>query len=207
LVANLVSAEEKKAVSETGLVAYWSFDEGKGNDGIIEGDVNWVKGFALEFNGEEGYVDCGDNSSLDMPTNDFTVEVWVKSNGWTKSSIISKGSWFNQGKGYDISYPENPKNIYFNIYDGSKYYPLKTTLGETFPWSHIVGVRRGGTVEVWVNGAKEQSIDYPTTSISNSENLYIGRGLNGFIDEVKIYNHALTAEEIKTNYLKSIPAP
>ncbi|OIN96631.1 hypothetical protein AUJ66_05670 [Candidatus Desantisbacteria bacterium CG1_02_38_46] len=225
-IAGKMGAEEKKlseaksaSGGEKGLVAYWSFDEGKGfkvkdlsgkgNDGNIEGEVEWVKGVkgtALEFNGEAGYVDCGNNSSLDMTTNDFTVEVWVKSNGYVISSIISKGSWFDQGSaGYDISFAYNPKNIYFNIYNGSTYYPLMTSLGEVFPWSHIVGVRRGGRVEVWVNGVKESSVDYPTSSISNSENLYIGQKMgggyfNGLIDEVKIYNRALTADEIKASY-------
>ena len=203
-------------INKQGIVGAWLFEDwnpttldisGNNNNGILTNGPVYTSGkygSALQLDGINDYVNCGNKSSLDMPTNDFTVEVWAKCNGFTNSSIISKGSYFNTGKGYDISYPGSPKNIYFNIYDGSTYSSLNTGLGETFPWSHIVGVRRGGTVEVWVNGVKKSG-SYPATSITNAETFYIGKSINnvyfnGLIDEVKIYNRALAEEEILASY-------
>ena len=71
------------------IVAYWNFDEGvgetaadssgNGNDGTLNGGVEWTEGAignALLFNGIDGYVEVPDSDSLHVV--DFTIEAWVK---------------------------------------------------------------------------------------------------------------------------------
>lgn len=81
---------------QTGLVSYWNFDEGTGdiindivgnNDGTINGAPTWVNGIiggGLEFNGNNNYIDCGADVSLDI-TETLTIAAWVK--------VAAFGNW------------------------------------------------------------------------------------------------------------------
>ncbi|MDT8301292.1 MAG: hypothetical protein RQ760_07385, partial [Sedimentisphaerales bacterium] len=73
------------------LVGWWRFDEGSGttavdssgngNDGIFNGDPQWVMGYfggALEFDGVDDWLDCGSDPSLDLTT--WTITFWLKVN-------------------------------------------------------------------------------------------------------------------------------
>jgi len=88
----LVMSNNTASVNTSGLVGYWRFEEGVGttvkdssgygNNGILEnsdGD-EWVEGRfgqALEFDGSDDYVDCGNDSSLNTP-DAITIEAWIK---------------------------------------------------------------------------------------------------------------------------------
>ena len=92
---------EKEIIQSSGLLAYWSFDEGEGNiaydnsghnyDGIIHG-ASWTTGYsnnALDFDGLDDYVNL-DIHSKDLgfnKTDDYKISVWMKSVS-TESSII-----------------------------------------------------------------------------------------------------------------------
>ena len=76
------------------IAGLWSFDKGSGstaydfsdndNDGTLkptDSEPTWVNGFngkALDFDGDNDYVEVADDDSLDMGTGDFTVECWIK---------------------------------------------------------------------------------------------------------------------------------
>ncbi len=83
--------------ADDGLVAQWHFDEGSGsvladssgngNDGVVHG-ATWVEGKygkALSFDGVDDYVNCGNDGSLKRSNTDFTIEVWIKLNGYSSS--------------------------------------------------------------------------------------------------------------------------
>ena len=89
------------AVSEEGLVAYWSFDDGTAkdsagnNDGTIYGAkvVDGISGKAMEFDGKDDYVTCGTSNDLSFPDKDakFTFTAWIyptKISG--RNAILSK---------------------------------------------------------------------------------------------------------------------
>ena len=84
----LISSSIGVAEVQKGLVAYWSFDEGKGNivkdvsgnenDVIVHG-ATWVEGISgngLSFDGKDDYAICKGKASLSFPEA-FTMEVWV----------------------------------------------------------------------------------------------------------------------------------
>jgi len=156
-------------------------------------------------------VNIPNSSTIDMTTNDFTIEVWAKSNGFVVGgAILLKQSWFEaNGPGYFIAYPTNPQNIYVGVYD-TKRHIINTELGPTFDWTHIVMVKQGTIIKAYINSIEKTSGGESTTdvagSLSNTKNLLIGKNeynnqiFNGLIDEARIYNRALSAEEIKRHY-------
>jgi len=208
---------QKPKTVMNGLVGYWTFNEkgniaydysGNGNNGTIYGAslTNGKSGGALSFDGYNDYVDCGNNSSLDFDTGDFTIEVWAKANGGTYGrGIVNKGGWGSNG--YYISQAYSPANkYYFGVRDDSGYKHVCLNLGETWGWTHIVGIKTTNHLEAWVNGVKVGSWDGTIGSLSNpTKNLEIGRSynpyyFNGTIDEIRIYNRALTPAEIQQNF-------
>ena len=217
---------QKRAV-ENGLVSYWSFDKetivGKrvrdlwgDNDGTIEGAPKVVKGKfgeALEFNhANMDAVNVGDprDGSLDFGrTTDFTLEAWVKpENSGVSMRIIDKKDAADTG--YMIEH---------NITDGFQPYASdgqgevsrilegKAHFGEG--WIHVVGVfERKGDVELYLNGEsiKKAAMDTPGKEDVNTDSpFYIGRRPDGeywlgCLDEIRVYERALSEEEIENNF-------
>ena len=210
---------------DDGLVAEWHFDEGSGsvaadssgngNDGVIHG-ATWVEGKygkALSFDGVDDYVDCGNDASLD----DIAVKTlvfWVNLNAQTGSGV---GSHFlNKGcsnGGFISTEPSKNRNIFgqgFSITYGRWSFP-QFSLNK---WHQIVVVydRQSVTNDpvIYVDGVSQTVTEYSTPSgTANSDagnNLLISadpsfdRWVDGSIDEIHIYNRALTADEIKSHY-------
>jgi len=205
----------------TNLVGYWGFDENEnitaydysnyGNDGILTNGTTWTTGMyrnALDFNSTaEQYVDCGNDDSLNFGSGDFSVSLWVK---YTYSAGDPIGKYLDsEDKGFIIGFTST--NVDFYIYDSvndadaiDAYNPSLNT------WYHLVGVRGGGRAKLYINGELEANVDASSVgNIDTTGNLTIGKYtdgtyFNGTIDEVRIYNKALTAEEIKKDYYKHL---
>jgi len=193
-------------------------ESGYGNDGTIYG-ATWVDGKygkALSFDGKEDYVIVENDASLNFGTGSFSVSVWVKSNeASTAHDIIikSRRSGLVTPKRWRIG--QNPNSdVFFDIDDDTK--PAATPHSTAVniadgSWHHIVAVRKAGTgTELFIDGVMRDS-DADRGDISNTEHVYIGcksdkNFFNGLIDEVSIYNRALTADEIKTLYEGKKPA-
>jgi len=206
----------------TDLVGEWHFDEGSGttatdsseyeNNGTING-ATWTTGklgSALNFDGVDDYIDCGHDASLDI-TDKITIMLWVKSavagKGGPNAGPICKAEegidWSWQLR-YNAPIEGNYMGFQFNgDPEGSTWVSVKhdLSLGE---WYHIAGTFDGTDIKCYLNG-----IEKDTNTISaikgGSSTLFIGQDgwdniFNGVIDEVKIYNRALSAEEIKADY-------
>ncbi|RZN42511.1 MAG: DUF11 domain-containing protein [Methanosarcinales archaeon] len=208
-----------QAQDDDGLVAEWRFDEGSGsvlvdssgngNDGVIYG-ATWVEGKcegALRFDGVDDYVDCGSDASLEFGTSTFTIETWVKTtdtttDGW--KGIV--GRW-DDSNGYWLQYAPSTGAWAFGWHGSTFLNPTKR-IGDG-NWHHVVSKRVGLTsAELYIDGAFIGSrTDLPRTSSDTIDPLSMGRLSSGYgryfkgiIDEVLIYNRALTAEEIKQHY-------
>ena len=206
-----------QAQSDDGLVAKWHFDEGSGsvlkdssgngNDGVIYG-ATWVDGkygSALSFDGVDDYV------SVIGPVgtfSDLTVETWVRVNGYKDyGKIIDFGGDSGIGRRFTLQVESN--SIGFSL-DGSPS-GKASWASKPYEWINVVGVwNKSSFIRLYVNGElKVENTLAPTIdslSIKPSHSHIIGRRItsldyfNGIIDEVKIYNNALTAEEIKEHY-------
>ena len=196
-------------------VLYLSMDEGAGNktydksgysnDGILYG-ASFNERDALKFDGVDDYVDCGNDSSLNLGDNEFTIEAWVypkRAEGtWpdNRSTIFYEGSggtWF-VFIGYNKLYLQT-------LID--PYPAVSTPVGsiQNNQWHHVVASAKSGEtdgIKLYINGELKGSGTLNLSGGSNKK--YIGKlstdYFNGTIDEVRIYNRALSAEEIKRHY-------
>ena len=214
-----VNAQEKIA-EEKGLVGYWRFDEGKGNtakdlsgrgnDGKIYG-AQWVKGkygTALKFDGIDDYVDCGKDIDFEGK-NKMTIVVWVYVSNPAEVTMHAIVQIKNQAF---LRIAGGIAKFYTNPTDSSDGYTLVNSdqVLNNVGWYHIVGVYDGDAAagmqrKIYVNGVmKGQNVLTGNffTDRSNS-NLGYRHGadyFSGIIGEVRIYDRALSAKEIKNHF-------
>jgi hypothetical protein len=167
-----------------GMVARWEFDEGEGDftadstNYAGKANINslsWVdgvKGKALKFDGEEGhYIDLGLGDLNLFGDRDFTVSFWVKPEQVNRTGVVL---WYGQPSGLDsllwrISIMPGGA-VYFHIQSkidieeckGSQFVTTDTGLVSSDEWSHVVCVRKGDVLQIYVNGnlEKEEAFGY-----------------------------------------------
>jgi hypothetical protein len=191
------------------LVAHYAFEnnteDSSGNNlnGTAVGNTNFVAGamgFAIEFDGVDGYVDCGNSASFDI-TEEITLSAWVNTSDSGNSEhnpFISKGDHT-----YAIKHSID-NNIQFFIYDGG-WFTANSGVDSSFDgdWHHVVGTYDGSELKIYVDSVLKTTTTHEGTISTASNNLAIGtnteetdRFYEGVIDEVRIYNRALSAAEI-----------
>jgi len=206
-------ATTAQAQSDAGLVAEWHFDEGSGNilkdssgngnDGTIYG-ATWttgISGKALSFDGVDDYVDLG--NALNFGTSDFSVEAWIKVEGDSIKSyqtIISDdyGPWTL----YSFEVRESDGHPFIVLRDNEKDGLVSegsVSLRDN-KLHHIVAVRDGTRAYLYVDGSFVDSDENENLgAIDSGHNDWIGYkpdnngAFNGIIDEIRIYNRALSA--------------
>lgn len=203
----------------TGLVAAYSFEEGsgsttadvsgQGNPGVISG-ASWSTqgkfGNALYFNGANSWVTINDSPSLDL-TNSMTLEAWVyptsAMSGWR--AVINKEQPGGFGAAYYLAANSNLNQPELAVYttDWHKLYGGPSLNANQ--WIHLAGTYDGTTLRLYVNGNQVSSqpqtggIDVTNGVLRIGGNSYWGEFFQGRIDEVRIYNRALSASEIQSD--------
>ncbi len=202
----------------------WSMNEGRGhtatdlssngNDGaltLMDTSTCWVDGKTgncLKFDGIDDYVDCGNNDNLNI-TDAITIEAWV--NGTQLQSLSEDyAGILGKGNDYNIRYNRILDRFYARfIIGGEAKYPNIMSNPVEGTWYHLVVTydKNGGAnnFKCYVNGANTYSYTYTGSIGTNDEHLKIGysyRYFNGLIDSVKIYNRALTQDEIYEHHIK-----
>ena len=209
--------------SLVGLVAAYDFDgingvtiadaSGKGNLGTIKEAVSITTGHsrnALKFDGVNDWVTVNDSASLDLSTG-LTLEAWVypqSLNSPGKTVILKEKSG---GQVYAL-YAREDANLpasYFN--DGGGYHGVFGLKALTLnQWTHLVGTYDGKYQRLYVNGsqvaqqAQSSSIQQSTGVLRIGGNSLWSEFFNGYIDEVRIYNRALTPAEVSYNMVTAV---
>lgn len=198
------------------LVMYLPLDENKGNvakdlspfknDAEFKGKPTWVAGKYNSgvFIGIGNWLEVKDSNSLDL-TKSLTINCWVQIKGLTgdHQSAVEKGAVWGPGE-YNLL-PVYSGNVLLQMNDlpdecDDEAIGGKVDDGE---WHHIAGVWDGKTIKTYIDGKESSSIPCAGTLETNNDPLFIGcrggssRWMNGIIDEIKVYNRALTADEIK----------
>lgn len=229
-LAGGAEARTLAATGSTGLVAAYSFDQagstvadlsGNGNTGTVSG-ATWTSagkyGGAYSFNGSTSYINVPDSASLDLTTG-MTLEAWVK-------TTAADGGWHNvmmkQQTGmlvYALYAETGTTGPGAEVYTsgGSDYAAYRSYTLDTAVWKHVVATYDGATVRLWVNGFENASIAGGGAIATSSGVLRIGGNgvwgeyFSGTIDEVRIYNRALSQAEIQSDMTTAVagtaPAP
>ena len=212
-------------VSQTNLKGWWPLAEGAGDicydgsgngyHGIVsneDGD-EWLTGQTgcpqlvegynrkLYFSGDD-YIDCGNNSSLNFTTSNFSISCWVYIHDLTDYGYIARrGSWGSTGW---YTYLDSSGKIQMYTNDSGQGDPHTQTQSNAYvitanTWHHIVCVRNGATGIIYVDGTDETlSGDSMIDPATSTNNCYIGSATNfikGIVDEVIVYDTVVTSSQ------------
>jgi prepilin-type N-terminal cleavage/methylation domain-containing protein len=221
LLSDLVSEWTFDEDSGTLIKDTWSNNNGTAynNPQSLSGN-NCVFDKCLEFTGSSSYVSVADNDSLDIK-NAITLAAWVKTTSKTQQAIIQKSAnntFVDPWRVYALLlvYESSKIKTRFSISTGAagSQIQLKGNTGLNLnEWYYIVGTWQSGTkARIYLNGKE----DYPggmtftgpigtndepfrmANTPTNTERFY------GVIDDVRIYNAALTSSKIKQNYIAGL---
>ncbi|MCF7906993.1 DUF2341 domain-containing protein [Patescibacteria group bacterium] len=177
---------------------------GYGNDGTISG-ATWTNadkiGKALDFNGSSDQITINNDSGfqLDSASDSFTLSTWINIDAASAANAFILG----KNSAYGLSMGTNLKpHMYFG--SGSTDLIANATIN-TGTWYHIVGVFNISEAKIYINGVLDKFGSISGVA-SQGNNLTVG-GIgvanyyfNGLIDDIKIWNYALTEDEIKAEY-------
>src|SRR5437762_3296180 len=227
LLAATIHVGGSPASAQTGLVAAYAFDEGTGTTvadasgnnrtGTISG-ATWTTagryGSALTFDGTTAKVTAPNAASLGLTTG-MTLEAWVyptvAPTGWR--AVIDKNV-----DGYYLMASSGPNNrpaVGGTWTAGNQNLAAPSALAVN-TWTHLAATFDGAMVRLYVNGVQVASqaqatpLRTTTGTLQIGADSYAGENFAGRIDEVRLYNRALTAAEIQTDMntaVGSAPTP
>jgi len=199
--------------SDVGLVLALPLDEGTGsyvydwstqaNSGAISG-ATWTDGKfgkALLFNGTSDYVNVGDIAALAVTS--ITIIAWVKlaSSGGTQAVVDRYKSTPNDGYMIRIT---NSRYLEVVLGNGTTEYVDQSTLQIAWDTWHFIALTYDSTtgkVYAYIDGVQEQLDDF-TGALGDAGRVlqissqWFGQLVKGTVDEVRVYDHALSADEI-----------
>jgi len=198
------------------LVAHWTLDDGEGTiavdssgyglDGILMGDPQWAAGIiggALDFDGVDDYVDCGTSEALNNLSDAMTVSAWVNIRSVTTTwmGIVMKGE-----TAWRLGVNGDTTGIHWGFTGGDRGWQAANSVTELplDEWHHIAGTYdKSVGATVYVDGVAETVNPDPDGVRTNEMPLLLGenpealgRLFDGILDDVRIYDRALSAEEI-----------
>jgi hypothetical protein len=202
---------------DSSLVSWWRMEgnvsdsiasnNGTGYGGISYSDGKFGK--AMVFNGTDGYISYGDVAGR-SGTLPYTISVWIKLAGTPSDaySIIARENGSDNTREY-LLYVDTDRSIHLQRYiqGGGSKLDVGTGIKSIGIWYHIVATYDGNNAVIYANGIPEGT-GASSVSIPATNNLSVGSFIggtnqfffNGSIDDVMIYNRALTADEVTALY-------
>jgi hypothetical protein len=207
-----------------GLVAWWP-GEGNANDMAGTHNGTWLNGPGYA-KGESGqafrFGGIGLQQSIDIPYSPalinptYSVEAWI--NPMAKPANAENQDWiFGQNMGLQLNIRNGTTGVYaaFQFRSGASFYDVVSAAQiplNTF--THVAGTWEGTTLRLYINGASSNSRNPGTAPMDSGCDFfiggvnnpaggmcnYVGQFFRGSIDEVSLYNRALTAAEIQSDY-------
>jgi len=170
--------------------------------------ITTAQNYSLSFDGNDDYVNVGNTSSLTI-SGDITVSAWVYFDDFntTLPNVISKIT-DGSNVSYGIEKKSQQDKLSFWIGDGTDFVDAISGVLSATTWYHVVGTNDGTNSKIYINGALAGTAAQgnpagPTGDLkiglcSTQSQSY--RYWDGLIDEVAIWNDALTADEITALY-------
>jgi hypothetical protein len=216
-------------------IAHWKLDEGSGvvaydsvgmNHGIVYGP-NWTTGVldgALDFNGVDDYVQANDDPSLRFDQySSFAISYWANpvSEDLQSHTVVAKMRGAEQVGQFSYEAKWNGSDSGFRFVAGKSFVGSTAVVSEavsTGSWYHVVGVYDNNDMKIYLNGnfSDGATFGFDTGSTAPDGNPVIGaRQYNstteeyfeGKIDDVRIYDQALSEGEVLLLYQNVVGGP
>jgi len=214
----------KSEVLADNPLGYWELDEtsgttaldssGNGNNGTYVGGITqgtsgaFSGSSAVLFDGSTGYVDLG---GIWSGANELTIETWVNVSSSTggfqavvSSLALSQFAHLQLSDIGNITTYTDTGTLNFN----------NISQNPVDDWRHIALVAESGNSKIYIDGIEVSSNTATFASVNSASSIRIGSGyaggrfFNGLIDDVAIYDHALSSADINRHFAaSSIPEP
>lgn len=220
-----------QAITDSGLVAHWTFNSGdarddsrNGHDGSVAGcilvdDAFGKQNSAYHFNGQDNYILVPPGDAFDFGAGPFTLSCWMKTtaktgDGAQRDDLVTKGDATQRG--FALSLEDNSMAFIYGWQQGF----FGVTPVNDGKWHHLVAIRDSqGGVALYLDGRRERigrtgfggNVD-PTgkDNVTTTDPLVIGKHgsidesyFTGELDEIRIYDRALDESEVKRLYGRS----
>ena len=192
-----------------GLVAYYPFNgnandiSSYGNHGIVNGpaltnDRFNIENNAYSFDGINDYIEVPHDTSLNLSTS-LSISIWVNAYNNTQGYLVAKGDH----NYYAVSIGPNNSILSFFAWLNSNFFIAPFTYVNE--WKNVILTFDSSSGELihYIDGVKILTSSYSNPINTTTANLQIGRRLpsayyyEGLIDDIAIYNHALSSDEIQ----------
>lgn len=218
-------------VPTSGLVGWWPFngnatDESiNTNDGIVYGATLTTDRFGLansaySFNGVSNYIEVPSNAQLSF-TSAYSISAWVNLNNYTstgwpnQAAIVSKIDGTDWYGGYELKGTSDATGLSKNLTTSGNIAGANVSLNKSGlninQWYNAIVTYNGLKIKLFVNGVCVDSLNKTGNLQTSSNSLRFGRRrpswdcfLNGKIDDVCLWNRALTNCEIQQLYTSSL---
>jgi hypothetical protein len=196
-------------------VGMWLLDDNKGdtasdssgskNDGKLMNGPKWVTGKfgkALQFDGVNQYVDCGNDPSLDL-TKNFTIVAWINfedpKHAYDYAQVVARTDGGGQG---GVEFGVCPGTGKLFTTNGPATVRSNTSLNKD-EWYHVSSVYSGNNLTFYVNGEVDGggNITFPSSNLATGIGRVPARDLlayKGIIDDVAVFTEALTQDNVKS---------
>ena len=209
---NVDTTDTLQVLGDTSCIATYRFE----NDEIdLSGNYNGTGtaiqyaagryGQAASFNGSSAYINAGY-----IPTaasNTFSISTWVMFNSISASGTIAATYVSGSGNlGWYLRFSTSSK-LEFGYTDGTQQSVSNSFTPNTGQWYHVVVTVGSNNVILYINGTQNASLSSTTISYTGNPDLYLGKlgtlsssYLDGKIDQVRVFNKAISAAEVTTLY-------
>ncbi|MGA2867517.1 MAG: LamG-like jellyroll fold domain-containing protein, partial [Verrucomicrobiota bacterium] len=223
--AVVVSNSAGTATSANAVLTGNTLDDAGGNTGLSKGGLSFAEaevGQGFVFNGTDAYVKVPANSSLNVGLGaGFTIEAWINPADLSLPRPLVE---WNSGAGFapygvhfwisqPLPYGNGPGCLFANLIDttgGTHWFPSAAGLLTSNAWQHVAltYVKASGLAVFYLNGSAVAQQDLGTLAPQTATDFYLGARVAGpgsalyvgQMDEVSLYNRALSASQIQAIY-------
>lgn len=218
---------------DSGLAGYWKLDTTSGisavdsstnaNNGTLtnmEDPGDWVTGQignALDFDGVNEYVNVVDTDALDFSDGQpFTLTGWFYRDTFVNDDYLVAKSNGSGAQGYGVLIPGFGDLMNFFVNDGTDQYTIEgVTAIQSTGWHHFAAVWGETSASLYIDGQLDNGVTTGTissvNSLANAVPFRLGidsdgdDSLDGKLDEIRVYNRALSADEVSQLYRLTTP--
>jgi hypothetical protein len=200
-----------------GLMSWWTGDVTPDdavntNNGALQNGATYAPGevgYAFSFDGNDQYVQVPQSPSLN-PSNQLTIEFWMNA---SQSNSPLQGLVTSDFYGFEFA--NNTVGFYLSANNGASWAELPAVVSPSGVWHHVAGIYDGVTMQVYIDGQPCESRPSFVGTISHMlANSFVAigsedgrtacgcgnRNYTGLLDDIRIYNRALSASEIQAIY-------